>query len=148
LLLKSGRQGGIQVDDAMTIAASGMAAAMASLTASASNVANAGSAGPTPDFTPVNAPSPASAYQPAVVIETSMAGGGVSATVTRCSPGTTLSYDPTAPFADTQGMVAVPNVDFATEAVNQISARMAFSANLKVFQAANRNLDSLLDIKV
>ena len=132
----------------MTIAASGMAAAMASLTASASNVANANSAGPAPGFTPVNAQSPASAYQPAVVVETSMAGGGVSATVTRYSPGAILSYDPTAPFADGQGMVAVPNVDFATEAVNQISASVAFQANLKVFQAANRNLDSLLDIKV
>jgi flagellar basal-body rod protein FlgC len=142
------KQGGVLVDDAMTIAASGMAAAMTSLTASASNVANADSAGPVPGFTPVNAQSPASVYQPAVVIETSMAGGGVSATVTRSSPGTILSYDPTAPFANGQGMVAVPNVDFATEAVNQMSASMAFQANLKVFQAANRNLDSLLDILV
>ena len=132
----------------MTIAASGMAAAMASLNASASNVANANSAGPAPDFTPVNALSPASVYKPAVVIETSMAGGGVSATVTRYSPGAILSYDPTAPFANGQGMVAVPNVDFATEAVNQLSASMAFQANLRVFQAANRNLDTLLDIKV
>ena len=132
----------------MTIAASGMAAAMTSLTASASNVANAGSAGPVQGFTPVNAQNPASAYQPAVVIETSMAGGGVSATVTRYSPNPMFSYDPTAPFADGQGMVAVPNVDFATEAVNQLSARVAFQANLKVFQAANRNLDTLLDIKI
>jgi flagellar basal-body rod protein FlgC len=132
----------------MTIAASGMAAAMASLNASASNVANAGSAGPVQGFTPVNAQSPTSAYQPAVVVETSMAGGGVSATVTCYSPGAILSYDPTAPFADGQGMVAVPNVDFATEAVNQLSASLAFRANLRVFQAANRNLDSLLDIKV
>jgi flagellar basal body rod protein FlgC len=29
-----------------------------------------------------------------------------------------------------------------------MSASMAFQANLKVFQAANRNLDSLLDILV
>ena len=126
----------------MTIAASGMAAAMTSLTASASNVANANSSGPAPGFTPVNAPSPASVYQPAVVIETSMAGGGVSATITRSSP------NPTAPFANGQGMVAVPNVDFAAEAVNQLSARVAFQANLKVFQAANRNLDTLLNILV
>jgi flagellar basal-body rod protein FlgC len=132
----------------MTIAASGMAAAMASLTASASNVANAGSAGPVQGSTPVNAQSPASAYQPAVVVETSMAGGGVSATVTRYSPGAIPSYDPTAPFADGQGMVAVPNVDFATEAVNQLSASIAFQANLKVFQAANRNLDTLLNILI
>jgi len=132
----------------MTIAASGMAAAMTSLTASASNVANANSAGPASGFTPVNAPSPASAYQPAVVTLTSMAGGGVSATITRSSPSPILSYDPTAPFANGQGMVAIPNVDFATEAVNQLSARVAFQANLKVFQAANRNLDTLLDIKV
>jgi flagellar basal-body rod protein FlgC len=127
--------------DAMTIAASGMTAAMASLTASASNVANANAAGAVPGSSPAQ---PA-AYQPAVVVETSMAGGGVSATVTRSS-GTLLSYDPTAPFANGQGMVAVPNVDFATEAVNQLSASMAFQANLKVFEAANRNLDSLLDI--
>jgi flagellar basal-body rod protein FlgC len=131
----------------MTIAASGMAAAMTSLTASASNIANAESAGQAPGFAPVNA-QPADVLKPAVVIESSMAGGGVSATVTRSSPGTILSYDPTAPFATMQGMVAVPNLDYATEAVNQLSARMAFHANVRVFQAANRNLDTLLDILV
>lgn len=118
----------------MTIAASGMAAAMNSLTASASNLANAQNAGPV-----------GSAYQPAVVIQTSMSDGTVSARIIR-PPNYLLAYSPALPFANAQGMVAVPNVDQVVETVNQISASLAFRANLKVFKAAARNEKSLLDM--
>jgi flagellar basal-body rod protein FlgC len=133
------------MDSPMSIAASGMAAAMASLTASASNVANADTTGPLPDAAPASSQAQPHVYQPAVVVETSMAGGGVSATITR-SNGYIQSYDPTAPFANNQGMVATPNVDLPSEMVDQMSASLAFRANLKVFQAADRMQKSLLDI--
>jgi flagellar basal-body rod protein FlgC len=117
------------MDSAMTIAASGMAAAISSLAASAANVANAQISG----------------YQPATVIETPRADGGVTATIIR-PPNTILSYNPAGPFANAQGMVAVPNIDFAAQMVNQLTASLAFRANAKVFQIAVRNQKSLLDM--
>ncbi len=127
----------------MSIAASGMAAAMTSLTASASNIANADSTGPVPG--PQAANFPGSVYQPAVVVQTALPDGGVSATVLRPT-SYAQSYNPSAPFADAQGMVATPNVDLASEMVNQLQATLAFRANLKMFQAADRNAKSLLDV--
>ena len=65
--------------------------------------------------------------------------------VSRALPGHALAYDPSAPFANLQGMVAAPNVDPVAETVKQISASAAFRANLAVFEAADRNAKSLLD---
>lgn len=126
----------------MKIAASGMAAAMTSLTASASNVANAQTTGPLPGAQSANFPG--SVYQPAVVIQTTQPDGGVGTTVIRPT-SYAPAYDPSAPYANAQGMVAAPNVDLATEMVNQLSASLAFRANLKVFQAADRNEKTLID---
>ena len=124
----------------MTIAASGMAAAISSMTAAASNVANAQTTAPTPGA----APSPASG-QPVTVIETSLAEGGVSATVIRPT-SSMLYYAPASAAAGAQGMVAVPNIDLATQMVNMATASLAFRANAKVFQIAAQNQKSLLDI--
>jgi flagellar basal-body rod protein FlgC len=121
----------------MTIAASGMAAATVSLTAAASNLAVAQTAAPISGAQ--------NAYQPVTVMETSLPGGGVSAGMIR-APSFTLSYSPASPFADAQGMVAVPNIDIATQMVNQITASVAFRANVKVFQIAARNQKSLIDL--
>ena len=52
-----------------------------------------------------------SVYQPAAVTQTAQQDGGVSATITPSLPSYTLAYDPSAPFANVQGMVAQPNVD-------------------------------------
>src|SRR3954468_4657287 len=92
------KQTGLPVDSAMRIAASGMAAAMASLTATASNVANALTTGPVPD----GARPPENVYQSATVVATSLSDGGVSATVIR-APSCSMSYQPAAPFANAQG---------------------------------------------
>lgn len=125
----------------MRIAASGMAAAITSLAATASNVANAVTSGPVPD----GARPPENVYQPATVVATPMAEGGVVATVIR-APDYSLSYQPAAPFANVQGMVTVPNIDLATQMVNQVSATLAFRANARIFQIAARNQKSLLDL--
>lgn len=135
------------MDDAMAIAASGMAAAQASLTASASNVANIETTGPVPATSP-SQPVPQGAgnvYQPVSTTLTSLPSGGVQASLSNTLPSYTLAYDPSAPFANLQGMVAAPNVDLAAEAVNQMSASLAFRANLAVFKAADKTFKSLLD---
>ena len=134
------------MDTAMAIAASGMAAASASLTASASNIANMNTTGPVPASGP-NQPIPSNAgvYQAVSTTTQAVAGGGVAATTSGTLPSYTLAYDPSAPFANLQGMVAAPNVDPVTEAVNQMSASLAFRANLAVFQTASKDFKSLLD---
>lgn len=109
------------MDAVMAIAASGMAAASASLTASASNIASMDTTGPGP-------------------------GGAVPAVLSNTLPSPTLSYDPSAPFANLQGMVAAPNADPAAEAVDLVSSSLAFRANLAVFQVASKDFKTLLDV--
>lgn len=132
----------------MAIAASGMAAASVSLTASASNIANMETVGPVPSTGPQQ-PVPSNSggvYQAVSATTQALPGGGVTAAISNTRPGYTLAYDPSAPFANLQGMVAAPNVDPVAEAANRISAAAAFRANLAVFETANKNFKSLLDV--
>ena len=56
-------------------------------------------------------------------------------------------FDPTAPYADSQGMVARPNVDLASEIIQQILARYSFAANAQVVRADTKMTAALLDIR-
>lgn len=162
------------------IASSGMAAAMARMTASAANTANVNVLGPVPadgppmqllggpqserppmqmlggpeaerpgiqllggpeqkeptiqllGGPPVDAPS---VYQPIRVEQSAAAGGGTLASYRPLVPGYTLRYAPDAPFADASGMVAAPNVDLAQEAVERLSAGLAYQANARILGA-------------
>jgi flagellar basal-body rod protein FlgC len=124
-----------------------MNAASAWLTASASNVANLQSDGPVPATPPSQpvAQTPGSVYQPITVMQTSTPSGGVSAGFAPVLPSYSLVYDPTAPAADAQGMIATPNVDLGQEVVNQMMATIAYKANLDSFKAADSALKTLLD---
>jgi flagellar basal-body rod protein FlgC len=129
----------------LSIAASGLAAASRRLEVSAGNVANALDNGPLPGApNPTGAPP---AYVPQRLDQTAVAGGGTATTVTNVSPSYVSSYDPTAPYADKNGQVAAPNVDLASEAIQQITARYAFAANAKVVQVDAEMMKTLLDIK-
>ena len=107
------------MDAAMAIAASGMAGASASFTASAS--------------------------QTLAATLQAVPGGGVSTATSNALPGSSLAYDPSAPFANLQGMGVAPNIDPIAATVNQITASQAFRANLAVFETASKNFKSLLD---
>jgi flagellar basal-body rod protein FlgC len=135
------------MNSAMTIAVSGMLAASTSLTASASNLANLQSDGPVPATDPQQPVAPASGrvYQPVQVTDSAQPGGGVSATVSPSLPAYTLAYDPGAPFANMQGMVAAPNVDPAREIMNQITASLAYKANIATFKTAQEMEKTLFD---
>src|SRR6185437_14490218 len=135
------------MNSAITIAVSGMLAASTSLTASASNLANLQSDGPVPATNPQQpvAPAPGSVYQPVQVADSAQPGGGVSATVSPALPAYTLAYDPAAPYANLQGMVAAPNVDPAREIVHQTAASRAYSANIAAFKTAEQMETSMLD---
>jgi len=129
---------------ALSIAASGMAAAALRLQVSASNVANALSFGPLP--TAKNAAGFPPAYIPLRVDQTDAAGGGTTATVRTALPSYVPIYDPTAPYADDRGMVAAPNVDLAKELIEQMLARYTFAANAKVASVDSQMTGSLLRI--
>ena len=72
-------------------------------------------------------------------------GGGVTARVIH-SPDYFLAYQPSDPAANAQGMVAAPNIDLASQMVNQLSASLAFQANAKLFRIADHNQKVLLDM--
>jgi flagellar basal-body rod protein FlgC len=133
--------------DAMTIAASGMQAASQALFSVASNVANAATNGPVPT-SPPSQPVPqtsGSVYQPTIAVQSTTPDGGVATSLQPSLPGYNLAYDPQAPYANMQGMIASPNVDLATQVVAQISAANNSRANLAIFRTASEMYKSLLD---
>ena len=131
---------------ASTIAISGLDAASLRLQVSATNVANAMSSGPLPDAP--DASSYPAVYSAQTVVQTDVSGGGTSASIASESPGTVASYDPTAPYADSNGMVASPNVDYVTEAVQQMMAGMAYAASAAVLRSDTQMTSALLNVMV
>lgn len=127
----------------LSIAASGMRASMVRLRGSAANVANAHTTG-TVDPNPPAPKTPV--YRPVDTVQRETPGGGTVATYRPRTPAYTLEHDPTSPNADENGMVAVPNVDLAQEAVSQMEAALSFRANVAVFRIAARMEKSLLDM--
>lgn len=131
----------------LSIASSGMAAAMRRLEVSAQNVANAMSDGPLPSADASVRTQFPPAYTPQRVDQVASSDGGTQAVVNDVTPATVASFDPTAPYADASGMVATPNVNFAGEAVQQIIARYTFAMNVAVVRTYEQMMKSLLDIK-
>ena len=78
-------------------------------------------------------------------VQTTAPGGGVAASFAAVSPGTQPAY-PQSPYADSQGLVAQPDVDSTEETVNQIGALSAFQANVAVLEVSNEMQKSLLAI--
>jgi flagellar basal-body rod protein FlgC len=66
--------------------------------------------------------------------------------VSAVSPGTVPMFDPNAPYADSRGMVASPNVDLASEFVQQLIARYSFAANAQVVKADAKMMATLFDM--
>jgi flagellar basal-body rod protein FlgC len=129
---------------ASTIAVTGMNAAALRLQISASNVANVQSSGPLPDSASAGSYPPA--YNALTVNQTAMPDGTTFATVAPVLPGTVQSWDPSASYANAQGMVAAPNVDLGNEAVQQMMAGLVYAANAAVVRADNQMTSALLNV--
>jgi flagellar basal-body rod protein FlgC len=125
-----------------------MQAATRRLEVSASNVANVRSDGALPDAQGNYAPDAPRPYTPLRVDQVDVAGGGTRAVVSEVSPSYTATYDPTAPYANEDGMVASPNVDLTDEMIQQLIASYTYAANARVVTSYNQMVKSLLDIKV
>jgi flagellar basal-body rod protein FlgC len=140
----------------LSIATSGLSAASLRVNVAASNIANVRTTGPLPapgtsagsSSTSLTYPA---AYVPLRVDQVDQSSGstpgGTVATVSTVSPSYTAQSDPTAPFANQDGLVAAPNVDLANEFVQMATAKYSFIANAKVIQAYAETSASLLDIK-
>jgi flagellar basal-body rod protein FlgC len=66
--------------------------------------------------------------------------------VSDVSPATVAAFDPSAPYADSRGMVASPNVDLASELVQVLIARFSYAANAQVIRADAQMSAALFDI--
>lgn len=64
----------------------------------------------------------------------------------RDNSGPRMVFDPSHPDANTEGYVAMPNVNVVTEMVEMISAQRAFEANTSVVSAAKNVARDSLDI--
>ena len=131
----------------LAIAASGMATASLRLNVSASNIANISTTGPLADTNTSGTTEFPAFYSPLRVDQIDV-GGGTAATVTTVSPSYVPMYDPGAPYADKNGMVAAPNVDLANEVVQQIIASYLFAANATVMKIGSQMTSTLLNIAV
>jgi flagellar basal-body rod protein FlgC len=133
--------------DILAIAVSGLSAASLRVNVAASNIANASTTGPLP----ASGGSGTSAYVPLRVDQIAQSSGstpgGTVATVSTVSPSFVAQYDPGAPFANQDGLVAAPNVDLVDEFVQLEIAKNSFIASAKVIQAYAEMTDTLLDIK-
>jgi flagellar basal-body rod protein FlgC len=129
---------------ASIIAVSGLKVASLRVQVAASNIANVLSDGPL-SGAPNSEGFPA-AYAPLRVNQTDVAGGGTSATISAVAPATISTFDPTAPFANSNGLVASPNVDLATEMIQLLIARTTYAANAQVIRADAQMSAALLNI--
>lgn len=105
------------MDNAMSIAASGMQAASARLETAASNIVNNDIATTTPGGT-----------------------GNASQPVTPL-----LAYDPAAPYANMQGMVGGSSGGLPADLVNLKEAETGFRASLLAYKTSSQMFKTLLD---
>jgi flagellar basal-body rod protein FlgC len=146
----------------LSIATSGLSAASLRLNVTASNIANVRTTGPLPATgglgtsggtgTSSNNSTFPAAYVPLRVNQVDQSSGstpgGTVATVSTVSPSFVAQFDPSAPFANQDGLVAAPNIDLASQFIQLLTAKYDFAANAKVIQAYDDTTKSLLDIKV
>lgn len=141
-----------------SIATSGLSAASLRVNVAASNIANVRTTGPlaAPGASAGAGSSSTSSAYPAAYVplrvdqvdqSSGSTPGGTIATVSTVSPSHTAQSDPSAPYANQDGLVAAPNVDLASEFVQLATAKYSFIANAKVIQAYSETTESLLDIK-
>ena len=130
---------------AIQIALSGLQAASSRVAASASNIANLSTSGA---LDPADGPPPYQAVTSVQSTVTDQSGEslGVRSSVIPTNRPSVAAYDPGSPFANTDGLIGVPNVDLAEEAVNLQIARTAYKANLKTIQTASEMQNELLNV--
>lgn len=85
-------------------------------------------------------------YRPQQVQPIAQAEGGVGTVKLERANPTVREYQPQSAVADAEGFVEVPNVDAATEIVNQTIASYDAKANIRAIQIQSEIFESTLDI--
>ena len=122
-------------------ALAGITAATKRIDVSAQNIANADSVG-TPGAKDKN-----ESYKAVEPIQTSNSSGAPEVKVREKIPSTVPVYAPNNSLANEEGFVESPNVDLASELVNQSLAMHSYKANMKMFEIWNELQKATLDIK-
>jgi flagellar basal-body rod protein FlgC len=130
------------MDSVAAIALSGLTAASTRAQVSASNLANMDDAAPLPG-SGVAGPAP---FVPTRVETVSLGANGVQAQLSAAQPGTVPAYQPDSPYADGQGMVAMPDVDLAGELVGQLQALQQYRASAALIAIDDRMKKAALDL--
>lgn len=131
---------------ALSIAVSGLAAQSQRLAAISNNIANVNTTGVLPtQSAPVS-----TVYRPLSVSFTALTAGdgipgGVRAEVTADPDGYSPVYDPSSIYANSEGLIAAPNVDIARELVNLIETKSVYKANVSVIKTQSEMLNELLN---
>ncbi len=130
--------------NAISTALSGLIASGKRAEASASNIANLGSSG---SIEPGGKPP----YQPLTVQQTSNTARdgtplGVKSEFIPKEPGITPSFSPDSPFANEEGIIGVPNVNLAEEAVNLKIVELSYKANVNTIEVAGEMQEDLLRV--
>ncbi len=141
----------------VSIAMSGMRAATARFEASAENTVNAQTRGQVPSVDAAPPVNPAATPIPKVYrpLRARMqtlppgsdgVGGGVEAKFQPAQPGYFLTYDPEAPGADSSGMIANPDVDLASERLEQMQASAQYQMSATLARTADEMERTALNI--
>ncbi|MBU0800356.1 MAG: flagellar biosynthesis protein FlgC [Alphaproteobacteria bacterium] len=125
--------------NAIGIALTGLFGASKRTEAAAGNIANMQTTG---SLEPGGKPAP---YSAVTTAQTSQSTGGVKTDIIPKDPAFVPAYDPDSPFANNDGLVGVPNIDLATEAVNLSLAKTAYSANIAVIKTVDEMQQELLN---
>ena len=128
------------VSSILSISLSGLEAASKRLSASASNIANLQTVGSLQQ-------GEQQPYTPLTTTQSAQEGGTVrSEIVARSDPKFVPAFDPDSPFADENGVIGVPNINLAEEAVNSQIAETAYKASVSTLKVAQELSDELLSV--
>lgn len=122
--------------DAITSALSGLRAASTKVAVSAGNIANINTTG--------NLDGGQSPYTPQTVQQQATPDGGVATDIARKNPPFVPAFDPSSPFANSDGLVGAPNIDMAEEFVNIQLAKTSYKASASIIRTASDMQDDLL----
>ena len=129
--------------DSLQISVSGLKAQSQRLLASAANIANLTSSGVNPESSAASGPQ---VFKPLTVSQSAVSpAGGTTATISQNEDGTLLVFDPSSPFADENGAVAVPNISLEKEITDLLATKNAYKANALALRIAAETEDSLID---
>jgi flagellar basal-body rod protein FlgC len=130
------------MDATAAIAVSGLNTASKRVEVSASNLANMDDTAPLPG-SGVQGPAP---FVPTRVAAVSLPGGGVKAQLSAASPASVAGYEPDSPYADSNGMVATPDVDPVNELVGQMQALQQYRASAALIEADDKMQKTALNL--